>query len=144
MRRVMSGWRVYEACWRQSAKNAKRRGIEFTLAQKDMVWLVRRARGRCEVSQAVFDLDTVAVRTRRPFYPSIDRIDSTLGYTPSNVRLVCVIANYAMNEWGVDALLRIAQGMANAGLLRVGERMVDRPNSQLLASISWLESEFCI
>jgi hypothetical protein len=33
------------------------------------------------------------------------------GYTLSNTRLVCTIANWAMQSWGEKALIRIAKGV---------------------------------
>jgi hypothetical protein len=35
-----------------------------------------------------------------PFMISVDRINPSLGYIKSNVRLVCAIVNYALNEFG--------------------------------------------
>jgi hypothetical protein len=46
---------------------------------------------------------------RRPFAPSLDRINSAKGYVYSNCRLVCVAVNIAMNEWGLEPLLRVAR-----------------------------------
>jgi hypothetical protein len=46
-----------------------------------------------------------------PFSPSIDRIDTVGGYTTDNVRLVCVAANFALNQWGDDVLRRLAHGV---------------------------------
>lgn len=44
----------------------------------------------------------------RPFMPSIDRTNSAKGYTAGNCRLVCVAANFAMNEWGQGVLHKLA------------------------------------
>jgi hypothetical protein len=49
---------------------------------------------------------------REPFAPSIDRIVPELGYVGGNVRIVCNMANFAMNEWGLDALLKMARAIA--------------------------------
>jgi hypothetical protein len=48
---------------------------------------------------------------KRPFSPSIDQIEATNGYTLENARIVCVAANFAMNQWGLDTLLRVAHGV---------------------------------
>src|SRR5690606_21411241 len=49
---------------------------------------------------------------RRPFAPSLDRIDTSTGYEAGNCRLVCVLANIALNEWGEDVFARVAIGVA--------------------------------
>jgi len=36
----------------------------------------------------------------RPFSASIDRINTNLGYTKDNVRFVCTMVNFALNEFG--------------------------------------------
>jgi hypothetical protein len=43
--------------------------------------------------------------------PSLDQIEPGKGYTADNVRLVCVAANFAMNAWGLDTLIRVARGV---------------------------------
>lgn len=37
-----------------------------------------------------------------PFNPSIDKINPNGGYTKDNVRLICVIVNLALNQFGED------------------------------------------
>lgn len=39
------------------------------------------------------------------------QIEPGKGYTADNVRLVCVAANFAMNAWGLDTLIRVATGV---------------------------------
>ena len=48
---------------------------------------------------------------KTPFAPSLDRIDSSKGYVRGNVRLVCMAANFALNQWGDDILRRLAHGV---------------------------------
>lgn len=48
---------------------------------------------------------------KRPFAPSLDRIDSTRGYVVGNVQFVCTAANFAKGQWGLDVLRRIARGV---------------------------------
>ena len=99
---------------RMAARNASRRGIPFTLTQDDMRALVARADGRCVVTGIPFDFEKHRGSRRRPFAPSIDRERSTLGYRRDNCRLVCIAVNLAMNEWGLDPLLRIARALVAA------------------------------
>jgi hypothetical protein len=95
--------------------NAERRSAEarraFAIRPADLLMAWRQAGGRCAVSGIDFDLDAVMSRRRAPFAPSLDRIDSSLGYVPGNIRLVCQIVNFAMNEWGEAPLRRLAAAM---------------------------------
>lgn len=93
-------------------KNAEARGIECPLTQDEFYEVMCRCEGYCEVSGVRLSLqDRRDHGKRRPFAPSVDRIDPTRGYTPDNVRVVCVAANYAMSDWGEAVLLEIARGM---------------------------------
>ena len=48
-----------------------------------------------------------------PFTPSLDRIIPSLGYIPSNVRLVCFAFNRAKSDWGDEVLLQIATALVH-------------------------------
>lgn len=89
---------------------AKKRGIEFGLTEEDYAAIFTRSGGCCEVSGIAFD-ERPADGRRRPFAASLDRINSALGYTTDNCRMVTVIANFAMHEWGERTLLRLALGV---------------------------------
>ncbi len=47
----------------------------------------------------------------RPWAPSIDRRDSSAGYTASNCRLVCAYVNVAMNRFGDDLLVELIEAI---------------------------------
>ena len=49
---------------------------------------------------------------RGPFGPSLDRIIPTLGYVRGNLRIVCNMVNFAMNEWGLENLLKLVEAMS--------------------------------
>jgi len=66
--------------------------------------------GHCAVSGLPFDFTIHS--GRRPFAPSLDRIDSSGGYTKGNVRLVCFAVNVALNCWGDEAFLRMCRAVA--------------------------------
>lgn len=82
----------------------RRRNMPFDLSRADVLALLERARWTCEVTGTHFSLDKVGHRGQRPYAPSIDRVDSSEGYSFGNCRVVCVAANIAMNSWG-DAVL---------------------------------------
>jgi hypothetical protein len=86
---------------REARKRAKRKRTAFALDLAALRILYLRAGETCEVSGVPFDharTDTLY----RPFAPSLDRICAKNGYTPGNVRLVSVMVNAAINQWGED------------------------------------------
>lgn len=87
--------------------NAERRarssGRSFNISPASFIACVERAGGRCEVSGIPFVID----EKRSPFAPSIDRIENSIGYDPGNVRIVCHVANVAMNTWGMEPVVAL-------------------------------------
>lgn len=90
---------------------AAKKGIEFSLTYSDLAELVAQADGRCLISKIPFEFDKQGHRVKRPFAPSMDRINHEVGYVLGNVRFVSVAANVAMNVWGEAALRRLAEGI---------------------------------
>lgn len=90
-------------------RSAKKRR-EYSLSEKRETELIGLAAGRCQITNIAFSLDKAPGSHRRPFAPSLDRIDSSQSYTDQNVRVVCCAANYAMNEWGESVLRKLAVG----------------------------------
>lgn len=101
---------------RGAKKNAGPRGIQWDLSDADIAKILARANGKCEVTGKPFVL--LGNGKREPWAPSLDRIDSTKGYTFNNVRLVAVVVNYALHEFGDNIFFE----MAEAALLKRAER----------------------
>jgi hypothetical protein len=81
--------------------------------EEDMMTVWERCEGRCAVSGLAFSEVLVGTGwARKPYAPSLDRIDRSRGYEPDNVRLVTAVANFAMNAWGLEPVLDLAQAMA--------------------------------
>ena len=84
-------------------RRAKSLTPEPGFTEADMMTVWERCEGRCAVSGLEFSDSVVGTgRAKKPFAPSLDRIDRFRGYRPDNVRLVCVVANFAMNAWGQE------------------------------------------
>lgn len=84
--------------------------IDIDLDFLHALW--RAQEGRCAVSGITFsDEYHRHAFVKTPLEPSLDRIDSRGGYTKENVRLVSMIANFAMGQWGTDVLRRLAHGV---------------------------------
>lgn len=101
----------YKPLYWVARRNSDTRLIPFTLTMSEFEGLVDRAQGRCMVTGIPFEFERVSGSMRRPFAPSLDRIDSSKGYSADNVRLVCVLVNLAMNEWGLEPLMRVARNL---------------------------------
>ena len=97
--------------WRKSKERARERDIQHSLSFQDFMALYARANGRCEVSGIRFDRMKPDGASRRPWYPSIDRRESSGIYSPENCRIVCVAVNIAMCEWGHLVLKRMAKAL---------------------------------
>lgn len=109
-------------------KNAKSREISFDLARADINDLWIRSSGRCELTYIPFDLENEGGYRRRPFAPSIDRIDNRSGYWAGNCRLVVVAINLAINEWGLEVFGRVARGFLRQGHPKIFPPASDIPN----------------
>lgn len=96
--------------YRQTQKNAVRRGIAFHLTRDDLEKLWQESGGRCSISGVQFNRTLKRGRCR-PYAPSIDRMDSSGPYTFRNCRLVCVFVNLAIGSFGLDVLEEVALGM---------------------------------
>jgi hypothetical protein len=65
-------------------RRAKSMNVEFTLTK---AWFIEKLQaGRCERSGILFDYEPGS-----PWVPSPDRLNSTIGYTPTNCQMVCWI-----------------------------------------------------
>lgn len=110
---------AYKAKWRttkdgralmlldNSRNRAKRLGVEHALTRK---WIAERLNAPCPITGRTFDLSGPAKGSRcNPNSPSLDRIDSSKGYTVDNVRVTTVHANVALNEFGTEALVLLSK-----------------------------------
>lgn len=70
--------------------------------------------GRCAQTKVPFELETKGRGHRHAFSPSIDRKDSTVGYTEDNSQLVCFIYNTAKMNNEHEDVLKFAEALVNA------------------------------
>lgn len=96
-----------------ATKRAKDNDLECTL---DVINLTARiAKGFCEVTGLPFDLKPGSFRHHaNPWAPSLDRKNSSKGYTPDNVQVVVAAYNYAKSEWSSNVLLTLARAIVDA------------------------------
>ena len=91
-----------------SAKSrARKRGLEFDLDSHRSDIKRRVDSGECELTGVRFDTSG-NIRTYKS--PSLDRINSSRGYTYDNVRVVCWGINAALGQWGSGPLHEMIDG----------------------------------
>lgn len=131
--------------FRTARKNAGVRNIPFTLTRNEFDALLVRAEGCCMISGIPFEFIYNGTASRRPYAPSLDRIDSAKGYTVANVRLVCVAVNLAMNQWGLDVLIRVARNIVEREAeLKAQVTLASRgrwTTAQYASTRDWLEEK---
>lgn len=81
-------------------KRCKSRGLDFALTAAWVLSRLERQHYRCAVSGVEFSARRPRDSHKRPWMPSLDRIDCTRGYTKDNVRIVCVAVNTLLQDWG--------------------------------------------
>ena len=124
--------------WRAAKKRALSKKREFTITPEHVRSLGESSGYTCALTGIPFDFSPLDRKRekRRPFAPSLDRIDPNQGYTPENTRLVLVIVNLAMNEFGEDTLRLMAKGLL--GLLgSSGEAAARNRSTKSLPGTYW-------
>ena len=79
---------------------AKKNGLEFTLTKQDIIIPTHGP-----VLGIPLEITQEGSRSRRcENAPSIDRINNSKGYTPSNIAIISWRANRMKNGWSLDEL----------------------------------------
>lgn len=92
--------------WDRARKRGAIQGYPFTISVDDVkkAWLD--GNGTCPVTGWKLTLPhgTLGYRKRTPRHQraSLDRIDSSKGYEPGNIRLTCIMANFAKGSFLTD------------------------------------------
>jgi hypothetical protein len=105
---------VFGAMLAAAKSRAKRKGMSFDLTMPKVLALAAESGGYCAVSAVQFSGQRMG--TRRPLMPSLDRIDCSRGYEFTNCRLVCVVVNYAISDFGEGALRIVARSIVSKEL----------------------------
>lgn len=100
---------VASRLYRAAKASAKARGIDFSITLQEVRDLLDRAGGRCELTGLHFSMETVSGARRRPYAPSLDRIDGRSGYQKDNLRVICAALNIAISDFGLPVLMTLAR-----------------------------------
>ena len=97
------------AAWKASAK---RRNHEWLLTKEQLDEKFNEQKGVCALSGVQME-----PQTSSPFRPSIDRIDSSRGYTEENFQFVCSCVNVMKNKIAEPEFIRLCGLIAQHALL---------------------------
>lgn len=102
---------------------------KHTFTEQILRALITRAEGHCEVTGIPFSGTPLPGVLKRPFIPSVDRVNAHLNYTYDNCRLVCFCVNAALGQWGdtVFDLMCLARCTKRLTLLGLSESSHFRP-----------------
>lgn len=94
---------------------ARKSSINFDIDKEFLTELFKAQNNTCALTGITFQYydNNDNLCHRRPFAPSLDRIDCKKGYTKDNVRLVCIIVNFALGEFGDQAFEKMCMSYAN-------------------------------
>jgi hypothetical protein len=93
-------------------KSAERRSSQYNEFDITADWIEDRLlKGVCEITGIPFDFNTHPKYDKNPFAPSIDRMDSTKGYTMNNVRIVLWQVNLMRGEMTDEEVLGICKAV---------------------------------
>lgn len=104
-------WNYARGAVAHSRHRARKSGIPHTIDSHDIERLLVDQDWRCAISGLPLDAPRNGTKKRTPFGPSLDRIRPALGYVPGNLRILCNVVNFAINEWGEEAFYRVARAM---------------------------------
>jgi hypothetical protein len=90
-------------------KRAKKKGLPFEITRE---WVNAGIEaGVCQLTNEPFYCGPF---NWHPLQPSLDRIDSSLGYVPGNVRMICLILNLAKGSMSDDEFRELFPRLADA------------------------------
>jgi hypothetical protein len=113
--------KILNDCRERVKKKAKKgRILEFSITKDDVIKLYKEQNGKCAITKkemthnALNDRKEGDCHILNPYNISIDRINSTIGYTPTNIRLVGAIINRIRFDLTDDEFYAICKKIANA------------------------------
>lgn len=94
----------------QCKKHANEK-MEFNISKAHIENMLQK--NVCSITNIPFCYKLYGDKRSNPFRPSVDRINSDIGYTNNNTRIVCVAVNYFLNEFGEDNLRKVCHSYIN-------------------------------
>lgn len=87
---------------------ARREGLDCDITEE---WIEVRLPDGCEVTGLPFDFEVGTPGKQNPWTPSVDRKDSSKGYTEDNCQLVVWAYNCAKGTWDKETVMEMAEAL---------------------------------
>jgi hypothetical protein len=97
------------AIFKTIKRGSIKRRIPFNIEKSHIAALAEKQDWRC--ARTNIPLDLLIKNKKRPFGPTIDRIDNSRGYEPDNIQLVCNLYNFCKNEYTDAEVLVFAKAL---------------------------------
>lgn len=102
----------------QAKKRSVKRGLECSISVEWLKSKWNEQGGKCLLTGIPFDLAPPDEGDHfNPHSPSVDRVDSTLGYTPGNTRLILTAMNIALGTWGEEHFNKMSRAYLTQQIL---------------------------
>ena len=98
---------------RKSKERAALSGQPHTLEISDVLAMIEAQGGICALSGMPLSFEKSATGRRKPFAPSLDRVDCAGGYTLENCRIVCVIVNLSRGDFSDAEFIAMCKAVAS-------------------------------
>lgn len=95
----------------ESVKRAKEKEIENSISEEYILELYNLQKGKCAISNIDMTYNIDSGRTYTNL--SIDRKDSKLGYTKSNIQLVCMSVNQLKSDLDMETVVYLCKEIIN-------------------------------
>ena len=95
--------------WNKITHRARKNGLEFSLTPEDIWQLFLKQDRKCALTNLPLDLGISDGRKIRDMTASLDRIDSSKGYTIDNIQWLHKDVNYMKNSYQQEYFLQICQ-----------------------------------
>lgn len=92
--------RKLNCCVQQARARTERKQLPIDIDIRFLADMYKQQEGFCALTGIKMETTPVPGRRTNPYVVSLDRIESHLGYTKNNVRLVIWCINRALGEWG--------------------------------------------
>lgn len=107
--RYSSLYSFFEYLWNNARARAKLRKREYTILIQDLYDLYKSQNGLCALSGIKLTYSKRNNKRISPYNISIDRIDSSKGYTKDNIHLVCASINSMKLDYSVQEFIELCK-----------------------------------